>query len=298
LSNALDPILPAWLPLPKFIRRDTARRKLRAMVQPMIDERRKDPEHHDDFLAEFVNAKLKDGRSLSDDEVLSLVTAMVFAGHETTAGQAAWTIIQLLQHPDYHARLKQEVDAVLPRGAVIDQATFARLQHAHWAVAETSRMRPSVTMIFRQALEDLEVGGFRIPKGWLVMLAPPVAQEDPNLFASPDRYDPLRFAPGREEDHRHRFAIISFGGGIHKCTGVNFANWEMAIIASLVSRELELELVTKSPKVFDALGAARPSTTIVRYRRREQRAAPPADVAAAAVAAGCPFHTAAAKKLA
>lgn len=101
LSDALDPVLPERLPFPKFVRRDRARRKLRTLVQPLIDARRADPARHDDFLGEFVNARMKDGRPLSDDDVVSLVTAMVFAGHETTAGQATWTLVHLMQHPEY-----------------------------------------------------------------------------------------------------------------------------------------------------------------------------------------------------
>ena len=258
-------------------------------MQPLIDARRADPAGHDDFLGEFVNARMKDGRPLSDDDVVSLVTAMVFAGHETTAGQATWTLVHLMRHPEYHARLRAEVDAVLPTGTEIDAATLATLSHAHWAVAETSRLCPSVSMMFRQANQDMLVGGYRIPEGWVVLTSPPVAQRLPEIFPEPDRYDPYRFSPGRDEDHAHRFSIISFGGAIHKCTGINFANWEMAIIAALWTRTLDLELVTQSTVVVDDLGASRPSPTVVRYRRR--RDVPGQNSAhGAKTSGGCPFH--------
>jgi sterol 14-demethylase len=88
------------------------------------------------------------------------------------------------------------------------------------------------------------------------------------VFADPGRFDPLRFAPGHEEDKQHRFALIGFGGGIHKCAGMNFANNEMAIITALLFQQFDLELVSQDPQVEFGLGAARPTRTIVRYRRK------------------------------
>jgi sterol 14-demethylase len=268
VGRALDPMLPPNLPLPKFIRRDIAKRKLRRMVAPMIAERRAHPDRHDDFLADFVRARLADGTALTDDQLQSLVLALVFAGHETTAGQAAWTIIQVLQHPEYAARLRAEVDAKLAPRAAIDAAKLGELAHVRWGVMETTRMRPSADLLIRSVEEDFPVGGFVVPKGWMALVTGDVAQRLPELFQEPDRYDPLRFSPERREDAKDRFGIIGFGGGVHKCAGMNFANAEMAIIAAMIFRELDLELVTKSPRVVRGLGASRPSPVRVRYRKR------------------------------
>jgi sterol 14-demethylase len=90
----------------------------------------------------------------------------------------------------------------------------------------------------------------------------------PALFDSPDTFDPLRFAPDRAEDKQNRFALIGFGGGTHKCTGMNFANTEMTIITALLFQQFDVELVTQHPQVQHGLGANRPSKTVVRYRRK------------------------------
>jgi len=123
-------------------------------------------------------------------------------------------------------------------------------------------------MLLRDVDADVEVGGYRIPAGWKVQVAQEVAHQLPDYFADPDKYDPLRYAPGREEDKADRFTLIGFGGGTHKCTGMNFANNEIAVITALLLRQFELELVTKDPRVSHGVGAAKPSPTVVRYRRR------------------------------
>lgn len=268
LGAAMDPVLPPNLPLPKFWRRDRAKAQLRTMIRPILAERRAQPERYDDFLQEFVNARYKDGTPMDDESIISIILALMFAGHETTVGQASWTVIQLLQNPAYQADLQQELDAHLPPGTPIDADAFKELPRLAWAIDETTRMHPSADMMMRGAVADLEVGDYRIPAGWMAMLAPGIAHYLPEWFDDPERYDPCRFSPERAEHKKHRFAMIGFGGGIHKCAGMNFANNEMAIITALLFQQLELELVTPEPTVIYGLGAGRPSETIIRYQRK------------------------------
>ena len=268
LGASLDPLMPPNLPLPKFMRRDRAKEKLRTMLRPILTERHLHPENYDDFLQDFVNARYKDGRPMEDETIISLILALMFAGHETTSGQVSWTIIQLLQNPIYLALVKQELAECLPRGTMIDSAVVASLDHVLWTVDETTRMHPSADMLIRMAEEDIEVGDYRIPKGWVVFVTAGTAQRLPEWFAGPDGYDPQRFAPGREEDRQHRFTIIGFGGGVHKCAGMNFANTEMTMITALLLQQFDLELATQDPGTNYGMGASRPEKTVIKYRRK------------------------------
>lgn len=287
LSKSLDPVLPPYLPLPKFIRRDRAKAKLRAMLKPIIAERRANPERYDDFLQDFVTTPLANGEPADDETIISMVMGLMFAGHETTVGQAAWTIIQLLQHPDYFAQVRGEVDAHVVPGHPIDAKTLRVLDRTMWAVQETGRMHPSADLLLRLAEQDLDVGAYRIPKGWMVIASAAVAHFLPSLFTEPQRYDPLRIAPDRAEDRQHRFAMIGFGGGVHKCTGMNFANNEMAIITALLVSQFDLTLRTPYPQAQTTSGATRPTPTLIQYRRRETPRLDEATISAA-IAAGCP----------
>lgn len=292
LGQSLDPALPPYLPLPKFIRRDRAKKQLREMIWPLIAERRANPEKYDDFLLDFATARYKDGSPVEDETIVALIMGLMFAGHETTSGQATWTIIQLLQHPDYLQLLQQEISDHLPPNQAINARTLSTLKHVFWAVQETTRMHPSADTMIRRVEEEIEIGEYRIPKNWNLMLNAEVAQRLPSLFPEPEKYDPLRFAPGREEDRRHRFSIIGFGGGTHKCAGMNFANNEMMIIATLLFQQFDLELVTKNPQVDRSMGASRPERTMLRYTRKTHL---PANHVPADSAARCPHMAATAE---
>lgn len=268
LGRSLDPVLPPHWPLPKFIRRDRARARMLEILRPIIAERRQHGDQYDDFLQDLVTKKHPDGREYEEELIVNLLLGLMFAGHETTAGQAAWTVILLLQNPDYLARVQQEIERVAPYGVHIDPKRFMQLEHISWAVREVERMRPSAEMLMRTVHEDIEFGDYVVPAGWLVQVAQEVGHNLPALFDQPDRFDPLRYAPDRAEDKQDRFALFGFGGGVHKCTGMNFANNEMTIIAALLFQQFDVELVTLNPEIERGLGASRPQKTIIHYRRK------------------------------
>lgn len=270
LEKGIDPVLPPNLPLPKFWRRDQARKKMITILEPILEERREHPEEYNDFLQDFVNSRYNDtGQPIEDEVLLNMMLGLMFAGHETTAGQAAWNIILLLQHPDYLALVREEIDRLAPRGTPIDGKVIHSLTHLNYAITEVERLRPSADMLLRDVDEEIEIGGYVIPAGWKVQVSSEIAHRLPEFFDEPDYYDPLRFSPERAEDKSDRFALIGFGGGTHKCIGMNFANTEINVITTLLLQQFDLELETPKPSVKRGTGANRPTPTIIRYRRRE-----------------------------
>jgi sterol 14-demethylase len=268
LLAGIDPLLPPQLPLPKFRRRDRAKRQLHILLRPLLAERRAHPAAYDDFLQTLVAARYADGRPWTDTLIISFILSLLFAGHETTAAQTSWALILLLQHPDYLGKVRAEQDALLPPGHGIDLETLRRFVHLSWALRETERLRPSSDLLLRYNAEAYELGGYYVPRGWLTLLSPLLSHQLPEVFREPTRYDPLRFAPERAEDRQHRFALVGFGGGLHKCAGMQFALHETSVIISLLLQEYDLELITPDPQPTKELRAPRPTPCWIRYRRR------------------------------
>src|SRR5690606_18179216 len=100
-----------------FRRRDEARRGLVALVQAIMDTRAAEvepPAKEDrDLLDVLMSIKAEDGSPhFSVDIITGMFISMMFAGHHTTSGTAAWTLIELLRHPDYLAEVVAELDAL------------------------------------------------------------------------------------------------------------------------------------------------------------------------------------------
>jgi sterol 14-demethylase len=269
LVAGMDAVLPPSLPLPRFLRRDRARRQMHAMIRPLIAERRGPSGKHHDFLQTLVEARYADGRPLTEALIVSFIISLMFAGHETTAGQASWGLIQLLQHPDYLRVVLEEQAHALPRGQPITLETLRHVPHLIWALRETERTRPAAGLLMRYTVEPYEVGGYHVPAGWLTLISPYLAHRLPEVFHEPAHYDPWRFAPDRAEDRQHRFALVGFGGGVHKCMGMNFATNEMAVLITLLLQQYHLELLTPDPHPRrEKMRAARPTPCWIRYQRR------------------------------
>lgn len=264
LAKGLDPILPPWLPIPKFIRRDRAKAELRPMIGAVVRERRSGAVRHEDVLQVLCETTLADGTLLSEEKVVSYVLALVFAGFETTTGHASWGLIQLLQHPEVVARVEAELVAA-GMGGALSPATFTRMPLLKACLKESERLRPVADRHMRRLDAELDVGGYRIPAGWLAISGLVAGHVSEETFSDPHRYDPDRYERG---EGKGAFALVGFGAGRHKCTGMAFAYTEMMVWLALLLDQYELELQTIDPQRRDFAGVAIPETTWVSYRRR------------------------------
>jgi sterol 14-demethylase len=255
LARGMEFILPPNLPLPRFRRRDLARRQLTDMLRPLLAERRRHPGRHDDFLQ--VLADDPDLAAEGDDVQVGMALCTIFTGYITTAAQACWTLALLLRHPDYLASVLDAPDTVT-RDARLDLA-----------FKESLRLRPVMGFYARTNRQDLHVDGYRLPRGWMTMLCPGVAHRLPEIFTDPDRYDPDRFAPPRSEDKRHPHALIGFSGGFYRCPGQAFGTTEVRMLLGGLLSRYDLEPLAADPAPDLDLGVTRPrSPCPMRYRRR------------------------------
>ena len=279
LARGMEFVLPPNLPLPRFRRRDRARRKLVELIRPLIAERQAHPERYDDFLHALTEGRYLEREQASDgdldDTIVGLALLTVFTAYITTAAQSCWSLIQLVQHPDYLGRVRDELSAVLgERCAAPSLDDLNRLELLEWSLKETQRMHPVMSHYARYNAYAYDLGGYTIPSGWFTFVCPAVAHRLPEVFSDPDRYDPERFSPERAEDRRHPYSLIGFGAGLYRCPGAHFGMNEMKCLVSLLLQRYELELADGAPRRDFEMGAIRPKPPCrVRYARRTSRQA-------------------------
>ena len=140
----------------------------------------------------------------------------------------------------------------------------------HFCVKEALRMHPPLIYIMRKLTVDKEIGGYMVPKGDTLFLSPAVSGRLESVYTNPDKFDPYRYAPPREEDKQKPFSYVGFGGGRHGCMGEMFAYLQIKTIWSVLLRNFELELVGDLPKPdYSAMvvGPTHPCT--IKYKRRQ-----------------------------
>jgi len=263
-----DVVLPSWLPLPKFRRSAEAKHRIESMIYDLMQERRRHPIEPKDLFQELIDSRYYGGKPLPDHLLVSILLFIPWAGHETTVGHTSWTLIELLRHEDYLARVQAELSEVLGEAQIYTPENLKKLKTLDWAIKETERMHPAAHMYMRGVRDDFEIDGYEVAEGSMVFVVPQLAHRLPEIFEDPDRFDPLRFAPDRAEDATP-YSLIGFGGGVHRCAGVNFAKLEMKIITAKLLQNYDITLLDKNPRPKPGTQTKWPDSPCrIRYARR------------------------------
>lgn len=218
------------------------RREYNAVVDYLIDQAMADPhlDERTDVLALFLRSTYDDGSAMSRSEIADELLTLLAAGHETTASTLAWAFERLSRHPGVLADLVAEADA---DGAELRQAT----------ILEVQRSRTVIDFAGRHVLApSIELGQWRIPKGYSVMVSIGQLHANTDEFPNPDRFDPQRFVGNRP----NTFAWIPFGGGTRRCVGAAFANMEMDVVLRTVLRHFTIEITSKPDEKWHSRGVA------------------------------------------
>ncbi len=198
-----------------------------------IEARRRAPDlgEREDILSLLVEARHEDGREMSPRELRDELITLLVAGHETTATALAWAIELLARHPGTLARLRGEVDA--GEGAFLDAV-----------IKETLRLRPVIALVLRKLVEPMEIGGHLLPAG--VSVAPSIylLHRRPEIYPEPERFRPERFLERPAGTH----TWIPFGGGVRRCLGAAFAEFEMKVVLRELVARRELRPVGSEPE--------------------------------------------------
>lgn len=225
------------IPITKFGRAMKARRQLEAFLYSIIKQRRKKENFSEiqDVLGLLLISTDEDGNQLNDSEIITQSLQLLFGGHETTAKLLCWTLFKLNSHPNWIKKLQDEQAEVLGSNPL----SFTHLKQftlMGYLLKEVERLYPPIYTIPRGVIQNVEYAGYIIPKGWYVVVSPLLTHRLTKFYLNSHDFNPNRFSPPFEEDKQHPFALIGFGGGVHRCLGYELAQMEMKIILSIVFR--------------------------------------------------------------
>ncbi len=182
--------------------------ELEAYIDDMVAQRR----HNltDDLMSQLIRAE-DDGDRLTADELRMLAGGLLMAGTDTTRNQLASAVGDLCDHPEQWALLAEHPEL------------------APQAVEELMRHSPVIFATMRKAVEDVELGGVRVPAGTLVIVNTAAANRDPAVYDDPDCLDITREGPA---------TMLTFGGGIHYCLGAHLARLELAEALRVITQRM------------------------------------------------------------
>jgi cytochrome P450 len=242
-AGTLESQLPRWVPLPSRRRHRRAFERFEDTLSELVDERRSDPgdtAEREDLLSLLLDAEYPDGTSPSETEIRDQLMTFLFAGHDTTALAVTWAFVLLNGRPETYEQLRDEVDDVLDgdRASVTD---LPDLPYTDMVATEVLRLRPPAGALFRETREDVELGGYRVPEGTMVVLPQFAVQTDPRFYDDPEEFRPERWQDGLEEDLPD-YAYFPFGGGPRHCIGMRFAALELRLVLATLVKNVDVHV--------------------------------------------------------
>ena len=214
-------------------------RNLGRVILGVVAGRRQSGDRPFDFLSLLMDARdRRTGEGMTDKELLDEINTLVIAGHETSAGTLNWAWYLLARHPEVEARVLAEIAEKTP-GDDFSFDQLMGLDYCNRVLRETLRLYPPVWLFSRRALADDEIGGYRIPAGAHIFIAPYFLHRRPELWPDPERFDPDRFDETRHPEV-DRYAFIPFSAGARRCIGEYFSFVEMQMHLALLAPHVAL----------------------------------------------------------
>lgn len=209
----------------------------------MIDERRRSGEDKGDLLSMLLLARDEDDSGvMTDQQIRDESLTLFLAGHETTANALTWTWMLLSQNPQKAAKLHDELERVLSgRPPVHDD--IPDLTYAEHVVAESMRLYPPAWTVGRLATEEHEFGGYRVPKGALILASQWVMHRDKRFWNDAETFMPERWEVQSTKEASQKFVYFPFGGGVRRCIGEGFAWTEAILLLATIAQRWRLDLV-------------------------------------------------------
>jgi cytochrome P450 len=208
-------------------------REVDELLRAEISEHRRKPdlEERDDILSMLMVARFEDGGQMDDTELRDQLMTLLLAGHETTATALAWTFDLLLRHPAAVERLR-------------DTLAAGEEDYLRATITESLRLRPVIPLAGRRLANELSVDGLSLPAGTDVTPAIWLTHTREDLYPEPFAFRPERFL----EEGPETYGWIPFGGGIRRCLGASFAEFEMRIVLREVLGRCDMRKANPAPE--------------------------------------------------
>jgi cytochrome P450 family 135 len=239
VTNPLNGVVLVTLGAERIGRLRSFRRDLERVNRPIFDEigERRDAgdlTERDDIMSLLLQATHEDGTPMSDKELRDELVTLLVAGHETTANALAWAVERLCRHPEKLGRLTDEVRA-------------GESGYLEAVVQETLRLRPVISIVLRRLVEPMEFGGRLLPAGTSIVPSIHLVHRRADIYPQPHEFRPERFL----EQPPGTYTWIPFGGGVRRCLGAAFAQFEMeTVLRELVVRRTLTPSRPESERVY------------------------------------------------
>jgi len=182
----------------------------------------------DDFFTTLCKLSQDPENDMSTDDMIDHTVLLLFAAHDTTTSTASSLFSVLCDQPEWQQRLRDEINGLNKNQLTMND--FDQLPLMDQFFKEVLRRYPPIFVVLRRCINAFDYKGIHIPANTMTNVNINALHHHPDYWAEPFKFDPARFSPERAEHKKDMFQYLPFGGGAHKCLGVNFAEIQTKIL--------------------------------------------------------------------
>lgn len=254
--KGLDALLPGFVPTQSRAKMHAGVAYIDELLIGIIEKRRAEGSLKQDLLTVLMQARDDEGQPMSTQQLLDEIRSLYLAGHETTATTISWTWFLLSSNPVTYTRLEAEIEQVL-NGRAPTAEDVQLLPYCNAVIKEALRLYPVAWITRRTALEEVEIGDYKVAQGTHIWLSPWIVHHDTRWYNDPDSFIPERWLKDKS-DLPAREAYIPFGGGPHICIGNGLAMMEAVLLLAALLQRYHVEVPSAHPVEMELAGTLRP----------------------------------------
>ncbi|XP_054828175.1 cholesterol 24-hydroxylase-like [Eublepharis macularius] len=238
-------------------------RLIRRTGKECIEQRRKAIQNGDETPMDILTLILKNAAQegdYDDENMLDNFITFFFAGHETTANQLSFAIMELGRQPEIMAKLQAEVDEVIGVKRDVNYEDLGKLHYLSQVLKEVLRLYSPVPTTLRWTDTENIIEGVKIPANTTLAFSMYIMGRMERYFKDPLTFDPDRFGKDQPKPY---YSYFPFSLGPRSCIGQTFAQMEAKVLMAKFLQRFEFQLVPpQSFKLLDT-GTLRPLDNVV-----------------------------------
>ena len=246
LLNATVSLVRWELPGTSWFKGRNGTRFLRNWLEEQVEQRVNSNEQ--DFYTTLLKLSQDPESEMSLDEVIDHTVLLLFAAHDTTTSTICTIVSLLCEHPQWQETLREELQKLTAEDLSIDN--FKSLPKTNQFFNEALRRYPPIFVVLRRCINEFEYKGLRIPSNTQTNINIHALHHHPDYWTKPYEFDPDRFSEARSEQKGDMFQYLPFGGGAHKCLGINFAEIQTKILLFHLLRNYRFETPAGRKQAF------------------------------------------------
>lgn len=189
-------------------------------------------DNRNDILFYLSIATDSSGELLSEDRVIAESLAVLFGGHETSAGTGGFFALWLMKNPQVCEKIIEEVKASIAEHGGFNAYAVSQLRYLNAAFMESQRLTPTIMATMRCLIKDTHVAGYNLPAGVSIVTSPYLIGRRKDVWGDDSEiYRPERWL---ENKGPKPYEFFPFGGGQRTCVGLNQARQQLKIFFAVL----------------------------------------------------------------